>query len=110
MTNLFGQRKYNDWNDIDIDTLHAYYGLLLLAGVYRSYGECLKQLWDSSHGRPIFRATMSLKTFKRIHGCIRFDDRLDRDGRDKLAPIRNVYDRWNKRENPIHSWKMYHSR
>lgn len=95
MTNLYGGRKYANWTNIDIYTLHAYYGLLLLAGVYRSYGECLKQLWDVSNGRPVFRATMPLNTFKRIHGCIRFDDRLERDGRDKIGPIRNVYDKWN---------------
>lgn len=93
MTNLYGGRKYADWTYIY--TLHAYYGLLLLADVYRSYGECLKQLWDVSNGRPVFRATMPLNTFKRIHGCIRFDDRLERDGRDKIGPIRNVYDKWN---------------
>lgn len=103
MTNLYGVRKYKkQWQNIDMDTLHAYFGLLLLAGVYRSYGECVTQLWNERTGRPIFRATMSLKMFKRIHGCIRFDDREERIAIastsvcDKLAPIRNVYERWNK--------------
>ena len=99
MTNLYGVRKYKEeWQNIDMITLHAYFGLLLLAGVYRSYGECVTQLWNEKTGRPIFRATMQLKRFKRIHGCIRFDDRQDRassGARDKLAPIRNVHDRWN---------------
>lgn len=105
MTNLYGVRKYKDeWENIDLDTLHAYFGLLLLSGVYRSYGECVTKLWNQETGRPIFRATMSLKMFKRIHGCIRFDDREQRMAntaststsvRDKLAPIRNVYDKWN---------------
>lgn len=99
MTNLYGVRKYGDnWEMIDMITLHAYFGLLLLAGVYRSYGECITQLWDETNGRPIFRKTMSIKTFKKIQGCIRFDDkndRVQRSVRDKLAPIRNVFDRWN---------------
>lgn len=105
MTSLYGVRKYEDeWENIDLDTLHAYFGLLLLSGVYRSYGECVTKLWNEETGRPIFRATMSLKMFKRIHGCIRFDDREQRMAntaststsvRDKLAPIRNVYDKWN---------------
>ena len=41
---------------------------------------------------------MPLKTFKRNYDCIRFDDRRNRLSsavRDKSAPIRNVYDRWN---------------
>ena len=99
MTNLYGVRKYKDqWENIDLVKLHAYFGLLLLAGVYRSYGECVTQLWNEKTGRPIFRAAMSLKMFKKIHGCIRFDDREERLSstvRDKLAPIRNVFDRWN---------------
>ena len=78
--------------------LHAYFGLRLLAGVYRSYGECITQLWNEKNGRPIFRATMSLKTFKMIQSCLRFDDKVDREERrvrDKLAPIRNVFEKWN---------------
>lgn len=37
--------------------------------------------------------------FKYLNSCIRFDDkedRLDRLARDKLAAIRNVFDKWNK--------------
>lgn len=99
MTNLYGVRKYGEhWETIDMTTLHAYFGLLLLAGVYRSYGECITQLWDENNGRQIFRKTMSIKMFKKIQGCIRFDDKSDRPQRsvrDKLAPIRNVFDKWN---------------
>lgn len=60
MTNLEGVRRYKeDWNPVDNVTMHAFYGLLLLARVYRSKGECLEELWDDKHGRPIFAATMS---------------------------------------------------
>lgn len=99
MTNLYGSRQYGvKWKNIDLQTLRAYIGLLLLAGVYRSKGECVTELWDDRRGRPIFRATMSLEQFRLINSCIRFDDksdRLDRRQRDKLAAIRNVFDRWN---------------
>ncbi|CAD7091433.1 unnamed protein product [Hermetia illucens] len=43
---------------------------------------------------------MTLKKFKLINECIRFDDKEQRKGirsRDKLAPIRNVYDKWVNR-------------
>lgn len=80
--------------------MRAYYGLLILAGVYRSHGQCINELWDDQTGPPIFRATMTLKKFKLINECIRFDDKEQRKGirsRDKLAPIRNVYDKWVNR-------------
>lgn len=101
MTNLYGRRRYKDkWIDLDIFTMRAYYGLLLLAGVYRSRGEDISELWDDHKGRPIFRATMSLKMFKLINQCIRFDDKEERmrtNDRHKLEPIRNVFEKWVQR-------------
>lgn len=105
MTNLYGQRKYRDFVKVDKDAMRAYYGLLLLAGVYRSHGECLTELWDDTDGRPIFRATMSLKRFKEINRCLGFDDKEERlqiRAHDKLAPIRNVFDLWINRSKALH--------
>lgn len=102
MTNLYGSRRHKaNWKPVDIVTMRAYYGLLLLAGVYRSHGECMTELWNDYDGRPIFRATMALKTFKMINQCIRFDDRevrLQGEARDKLAPIRNIFEKWVHRQ------------
>ncbi|CAD7077837.1 unnamed protein product [Hermetia illucens] len=65
MTNLYGSRKYKElWLPVDIASLRAYYGLLILAGVYRSHGQCINELWDDQTGPPIFRGTMTLKKFK----------------------------------------------
>lgn len=96
MTNLQGVRVYKEkWEKVDLITMRAYYGLLLLAGVYRSNGESLLELWNIRKGRPIFSACMSLDRFKTINRCIRFDDKEERQrGRDKLAPIRNVFEKW----------------
>nr|XP_022910409.1 uncharacterized protein LOC111421477 [Onthophagus taurus] len=45
MTNLYGVRRYREkWLAVDVTTMRAYYGLLLLAGVYRSKGECIEEL------------------------------------------------------------------
>lgn len=77
--------------------MKAYFGILLLAGVYRSHGEALENLWNDRNGRPIFKATMPLYRFQNITRVIRFDektDRIERRARDKLAPIRNLWDRW----------------
>lgn len=98
MTNIEGQRVYGDgWEALDKITLQAYIGLLLLAGVYKSYGESTKSLWDPETGRAIFPAVMSLKRFCCISRVLRFDDKSDRRARrvnDKLAPIRVLWDKW----------------
>jgi len=45
MSNQEGQRLYNDsWIDITEVELKAYFGLLFLAGVYRSAGEATEEL------------------------------------------------------------------
>lgn len=101
MTNLYGKQRYREkWQNVDVTTMRAYYGLLLLAGVYRSKGEDIFELWDDQSGRPIFRATMSLMRFSVINQCIRFDDkeqRIQTADRDKLQPIRNIFTKWNQR-------------
>ena len=95
MTNLEGKKVHgNKWKDIDETYLVAYSGVLLLAGVYRSSNEASESLWDASTGRNIFRATMSLRTFQMISRVLRFDNRDTRAKSDKLAPIRDVWERW----------------
>ncbi|XP_008423828.1 piggyBac transposable element-derived protein 4-like [Poecilia reticulata] len=98
MTNLEGRRVFQEkWKPLDPSDLHAYIGILVLAGVYRSKGEATASLWNEEYGRPIFRATMSLETFHMISRVIRFDNRDTRAGRrekDKLAAIRDVWDKW----------------
>ncbi|XP_059209533.1 piggyBac transposable element-derived protein 4-like [Centropristis striata] len=98
MTNLEGRRVFQEkWKPLDPTDLHAYIGILVLAGVYRSKGEATASLWNEENGRPIFRATMSLETFHIISRVIRFhnrDTRADRRESDKLAAIRDVWDKW----------------
>ncbi|XP_053171655.1 piggyBac transposable element-derived protein 4-like [Scomber japonicus] len=102
MTNLQGVRKYGqEWKKgIDETDLRAYIGLLILAGVYRSRGEAAASLWDAESGRAIFRATMPLKVFHGYSRLLRFDDLETRPARrstDKLAAIREVWDKWAAR-------------
>nr|XP_054600172.1 piggyBac transposable element-derived protein 4-like [Nothobranchius furzeri] len=98
MTNLEGRRVFQQkWKPMDLTELHAYIGILVLAGVYRSKGEANASLWNEENGRPIFRATMSLETFHKISRVIRFDNRETRASRcerDKLAAVRDVWDKW----------------
>ncbi|KAM4016931.1 LOW QUALITY PROTEIN: piggyBac transposable element-derived protein 4-like [Anomaloglossus baeobatrachus] len=94
MTNLRKKVHGNMWNDLHDDDLDAYIGVLLLAGVYKSCNEATDSLWDASTGRNIFRATMSLQKFQMISRVLRFDNRDTRTKSDKLAPIRDVWEKW----------------
>ncbi|XP_070694391.1 piggyBac transposable element-derived protein 4-like [Pempheris klunzingeri] len=97
-TNLHGRRTIPKWKDIDSTTMRAYFGLLLLAGVYRSRSEATRSLWDHQTGRHIFRATMSVKTFTLISRTLRFDDRQARQRhKDKMAAVREIWDTWTER-------------
>ncbi|CAG4970654.1 unnamed protein product [Parnassius apollo] len=83
-------QKRNGWEALDETELDAYLGILIFAGVFKSNDESLESLWSEAYGRPIFRATMSLKRFKQISAILRLDKRSDREARkqsDKLAAI-----------------------
>ena len=89
------QKKRKVWKCIDDVELDACFGLLILAGAYRSAGKSLEEMWDPKSGRPIFHATMSLKRFKSILRFLRFDNkatRAERAAEDRLAPIRDIWE------------------
>jgi len=106
-TNMQGTVVYGiQWKILYQIYFRSYVGLLLLAGVYKSKHESLISLWNDLNGRPIFKATMSLQGFQDITRVIRFDDRSTRNERrerDKLAPIRCL---WNKWESNSH--RLFH--
>lgn len=82
MTNLEGRRVLGEkWKDLDKTHLHAYLGVLILAGVYKSKDESTASQWDAETGRAIFRATMSLETFHIFSRVIGFDNRETRASR-----------------------------
>ncbi|CAM4728931.1 unnamed protein product [Leuciscus chuanchicus] len=101
MSNLEGKRVFGKaWKSLDWTDIQAYFGLLILAGVYRSHHEALSSLWGSVSGRAIFRATMPLKTFSimsRIFCFYRKDAGSGRKKDDKLAPIRDIWEKWVQR-------------
>ncbi|XP_052423852.1 titin homolog isoform X1 [Carassius gibelio] len=101
MTNLEGKRVFGAaWKNLDWTDLQAFLGLLLLAGVYRSHHEAMGSLWHGVSGRAIFRATMPLKTFRefsRVFCFYKKDEELDQKKSDKLAPVRNIWNKWVQR-------------
>lgn len=67
ITNLEGRRVYgNEWNDIVLEEMQAFLGLLILAGVCKSNNEATRSFWDSVMERAVFRATMLLKMFHKL--------------------------------------------
>ncbi|KAJ8934084.1 hypothetical protein NQ314_013603 [Rhamnusium bicolor] len=79
-----------------ITEIHALLGLLFYVGVLKANRLNLEELrkLDSS-GVEMFRLTMSIKRFKFLLTCLRFDNKQTREERkkiDKLAPIREFFD------------------
>ena len=108
MTNLESFRKYGDNRKMmdEID-LHAYIGLLILVGVYRSRGEATCSLWDAESGRVIFRTTIPLKVFHTFSRMPRFDNcesRPARRVRDKLADKRGLGEVGGASAIPLQPW------
>lgn len=82
-----------------MEEIYAFLGLLILAGVCKS-NESTSSMWDIEMGRAIFRATMPLKRFTKLSRILRFDNKSTRQARrqnDKLAPIREVWQKWVER-------------
>ena len=100
MSNKEGQRVFGDeWKHLTQVELNAYFGLLFLAGIFRSAGKATEELWHATDGHMIICAVMSRERFKDISRILRFDDKDTRSARrrnDRLAPIRDVFDLWVK--------------
>lgn len=107
-TNRRGKKAVREWNDVhqiadeqhvwnDTDEIEvlAFIGLLIQAGVQKSVVEGSDELWSAKYGRPVYRAAMSLTRFKELLRFCRFDNdvtRAERLTRDKLSPIRDLWE------------------
>lgn len=78
------------------DELKAYFGLLYLAGSLHGGKMNVEDFWRTDGtGVEIFRASMSIKRFRFLTRCIRFDNihtREERKTQDNLAAIRTILD------------------
>lgn len=105
-TNVEARKHVNNWKAVDRIEILAFIGLLIMAGVDRSSKRNYEEFFGKLRGLPIFKATTSLKRFKHLLRFIRFDNKDTRDERraqDKLAPIRDVFDRVNRNLNRYYS-------
>lgn len=106
-TNLEGRHVFEERRKtMDQADLHAYFGVLILAGVFRSKEESSESLWDAETGREHFHATMFLESFHKIYRIIHFDNQDDRPARrqrDKLVAIITVWDKW------VHHFPLFYN-
>ncbi|XP_049790133.1 piggyBac transposable element-derived protein 4-like [Schistocerca nitens] len=90
--------RARDISHTDVTEIRAFIGLLYLAGAYRGNRQSLEELWGTEgDGVEKFSLVMSLKRFKNLIRCLRFDDRTTRSQRkelDRLAPIREVFEKF----------------
>lgn len=101
-TNLYiSSISDNFQRERDAKTTHptevlAFLGLLLYSGVLKANRLNIEELWRSDgSGIEMFRLVMSIKRFRFLLRCLRFDNKDTRQNRqetDKLAPIREFFD------------------
>lgn len=88
--------RERDAKPTDVIELKAFIGLLYLAEVYIANRLFLDEIWGKNgDGIEKFGLVMSIKRFKFLLRCLRFDDRTTRNERKKvarLAPIRDIFD------------------
>ena len=96
-TNKRGDDHYKDkpgkeWQHVTTEELYAYVGILITAGVNKSWNVPIKELFLSKRSDPLFKAAMGVNRFKQIHRFLRFDDldtrknRIEGDKDANIAP------------------------
>lgn len=97
-SNKEGQLIYGkEWKALDETELSCFLGLLILAGVYKARHEAITELWSKNDGRNVFSKSMARSRFQQITRILRFDDaesRRRRVQKDKLQPIRSLFEDW----------------
>jgi len=93
-TKWYRIRVYNT----SVTEIRAPIGILLFLGATKSSKEGTASIWaKDGTDKTICIAAMSQKPFLFLVYCLRFDDsttRAQRRADDKLAPIRNIYDKY----------------
>lgn len=84
-----------EFYETDEIEMKSFFGLLLFTSIFKSGRENMESLFSvTTKGRPIFRATMSLRRFQVLNSCLRFDDPATREIRkesDKGTAISNIF-------------------
>lgn len=73
--------------------MNAFRGLRIAAGVNKQNMTNVKRLWNIKLSSPLFCTTMTRERFKMIRCFFRSDDKVKRNGNDKLSPVRVIFER-----------------
>lgn len=82
------------WKDITIEELHAFIGIVIHAGMEKSWDVSVREMFLDPCSNPFYRASMSVGRFETIRRHLRFDDKRTRDERlktDTLAAFSYVW-------------------
>lgn len=94
-------KRDSDCLPTDLTEMRAFLGLLYISGQLNLAHVEVHDLWRTNGLSPeCFRATMKENRFRLLLRALRFDDaetRVERRESDKLAPIREIWDEFNKR-------------
>lgn len=98
-TNIEARRLLQDkWKMVDEIEIRAYIGLLMTMGLNKQNNIDITEYWNPLFGNPIFVYTMGKNRFLSIERFLRFDDKNSRPlrkSKDKLAPIRELWEEIN---------------
>lgn len=96
-----------NYKNCDFIEIKALIGLLMLKSIFRCSNEKVLSIFSKGiTGRPIFRATLSMKRFEVLLACLRFDDSNTREERkktDRAAAISFIFNKFIKNCNELYS-------
>ena len=87
--------KKTTTEEVSLMELKALIGILLMTGLKNDNHRSVQQIFAAFEGCPLYRASMSSARFAFLMRVLRFDDcrtRQQRMKRDRLAPIRKLWD------------------
>ena len=78
----------------DSTEFNAFIGLLYYSGLWKSIHVNADELWSHINGNNLYRCVMPKNRFVFLASCLRFDIRENRSADDRLAPIRELWEKF----------------
>lgn len=78
----------------DSTEFNAFIGLLYYSGLWKSIHVNADELWSHTNGNNLYRCVMPKNRFVFLANCLRFDIRENRSADDRLAPIRELWEKF----------------
>lgn len=92
-TNAYISSKPNFMGPISENELLSFIGTILLIGLLKGKNAALKEYFSDEYGIPMIRAHTTFDRCKKILTMLRFDIPKVRNRNDRIAPIRNIFEK-----------------